>query len=243
MNRIQGAIILILLILCKHLSAGRPYDTDDPEPVDFEHWEFYCSSMGSASAGAWMGTAPHFEINYGVLPNTQLHIITPLSFYSEDEHFNYGYGMTELGIKYRFINTDSNSLQIGIFPLVEIPTEKPGENLGNGNVQVFLPLWIQKNIGKWSTYGGGGYWINPGDGNKNYIFIGWQEQYQIAKQVGIGSELSYLTANQIEGDSDIKFKVGSIIDFNEHNHLLISAGSSISGNTNFQWYLGYQLTF
>jgi len=49
--------------------AGPPYDTDDPEPVDFHHWEFYCSSIGSERKGTSMGTAPHAEVNYGVLPD------------------------------------------------------------------------------------------------------------------------------------------------------------------------------
>lgn len=243
MIKIPCAILLMLFISSARSLAGPPYDTDDPEPVDFQHWEFYCSSVGSVSSNVWMGTAPHIEINYGAIANVQLHLIAPMSFYSEGEHFNYGYGMTELGIKYRFAKIDSRGLQIGLFPLIEVPTKKSGENLGNEKAQVFIPLWIQKNIDKWSTYGGAGYWINPGDGNKNYVFIGWQEQYQIVKQVSIGTEICYLTASQVGGSTDLRFRFGSVIDFNEHNHLLFSAGRSISGNTNFQWYLGYQLTF
>ncbi len=231
------------LILSSNLFAGPPYDTDDPEPVDFQHWEFYCSSMGNTSAGVSTGTAPHIEVNYGAVQNLQLHLIAPLSFYSEENHFNYGYGMTEIGVKYRFVNIGAKSFQIGIFPLIEIPTERSGENLGNEKAQLYIPLWIQKNIGRWSTYGGGGYWINPGSGNRNYVFVGWQEQYQILKKVNIGTELCYASASQVEGNSDFKFRLGSVIDFNEHNHLLFSCGRSIVGNTNLQWYLGYQFTF
>jgi hypothetical protein len=242
MNRIEGVILLTLLIFSIHSSAGPPYDTDDPEPVDYQNWKFYCSSMGSKNAGVWMGTAPHIEINYGIIQNVQLHLLAPLSFYDTQEHFSYGYGMTELGIKYRFIKIDSKDFQIGIFPLIEVPTEKPGENLGNEKAQLFIPLWIQKKINKWSTYGGGGYWVNSGDGNKNYVFIGWQQQYQIVKQISVGSEICYLTASQVGGNDDLRFRIGSVMDFNEHNHLLFSCGRSIVGSTKLQWYLGYQLT-
>jgi len=44
--------------------------TDDPEPVEYEHWEFYVASQGSFSRDESMMTAPHVEINnYGILPN------------------------------------------------------------------------------------------------------------------------------------------------------------------------------
>jgi len=244
--KIKSTYKLLLFILCiipAIVYAGPPYDTDDPETVAFEHWEFYCSSIGSAGGGTSMGTAPHIEVNYGVAPNIQLHAIAPLSFHSaKDGETNYGYGTTEFGVKYRLVNKDSGNFQIGIFPLVELPTGNVKENLGSASTQVYLPLWIQKTIGEWTTYGGGGYWINPGSGNKNYEFVGWQEQYQFIKSVSVGSEVYYVTANQVGTNGDFRFRLGSVIDFSDHNHLLLSIGRSIIGNTNLQWYLGYQLT-
>jgi hypothetical protein len=223
--------------------AGPPYDTDDPEPVDFHHWEFYCSSIGSTSKGVSMGTAPHIEVNYGVLPNVQLHAIAPLSFYSVKEgKSDYGYGDMEFGIKLRFVNIDSGRFQIGIFPLVEAPTGNANENLGTGKPQIYLPLWIQNAIGKVTSYGGGGYWINPGTGNKNYAFVGCLSQYQFVKQANIGAEIYYITASQVGGNGDFRFRIGSIIDFTDNHHLLLSIGRSIIGSTNLLWYVGYQLT-
>jgi len=243
-NAIYISLTLLSCLFFSNTSyGGPPYDTDDPETVAFEHWEFYCSSIGSVSKGTSMGTAPHIEINYGVIPDVQLHVIAPLSFYSvEEDKTNYGYGNTEVGVKYRFVNKDSGGFQIGIFPLVEVPTGDAKENLGTGKAQVYLPLWIQKTIGKWTTYGGGGYWINPGTGNKNYRFMGLQAQYQFVKSANIGGELCYVTANQVGTNNDFRFRIGTIIDFSKKNHLLCSIGRSIVGNTNLQWYLGYQLT-
>lgn len=236
-------LFLAFCILPAVVFAGPPYDTDDPEPVDFEHWEFYCASVGYMSMGTSTGTAPHVEVNYGAVPNVQLHVIAPLSFSSvKDGETNYGYGATELGIKYRFVNKDSGKFQIGIFPLVELPTGNANENLGNGKTQLYLPLWIQKTIGKWTTYGGGGYWINPGTGNKNYEFVGWQAQYQFIKSMNVGGELYYIAPSEVGGNSDFRFRIGTIVDFNDHNHLLFSIGRSIIGNTSLLWYLGYQFT-
>jgi hypothetical protein len=57
-----------------------------------------------------------------------------------------------------------------MFPLVEVPSGDADKGLGNGKTQYFLPVWLQKDFGKWTIYGGGGYWINPGTGNKNWWF-------------------------------------------------------------------------
>ena len=49
--------------------GGPPFLTDDPEPVDYQNWEFYIASMHTQTADGWSGTAPHIEINYGVITN------------------------------------------------------------------------------------------------------------------------------------------------------------------------------
>jgi len=63
-------VSLISAILPAMALAGPPFRTDDPEPVEYEHWEFYVASQGSFSRDESMMTAPHVEINnYGILPN------------------------------------------------------------------------------------------------------------------------------------------------------------------------------
>lgn len=239
----RRSLLFFLILIPAIVVAGPPFDTDDPEPVGFRHWEAYYSSIGSANAYSSTGTAPHVEVNYGVIHDVQLHVIAPLTYYTNKEGQRaYGYGDTELGIKYRFVNKDSSRFQIGTFPLVEVPTGNARDNLGNGKVQIYLPLWIQKTIGKWTTYGGGGYWINPGKGNKNNVFVGWQAQYQIAKSINIGAELTDVTADNVNSKNDFRFRIGSVIDLSDNHHLLLSVGRSIVGNTNIQWYIGYQLT-
>ena len=39
------------------------------------------------------------------------------------------------------------------------------------------------------------------------------------------------------------FNLGTVIGFNEHQHLLFSAGRSIDGPTDFQCYIAWQFTF
>ena len=89
--------------------------------------------------------------------------------YSPQAGLSVGYAYTELGLKYRFVQETENFPQIGIFPIVEIPTIKNNE-FGNGMTQVYIPVWAQKSWGNLTTYGGGGYWINPGANNRNCVF-------------------------------------------------------------------------
>jgi hypothetical protein len=46
-----------------------------------------------------------------------------------------------------------------------------------------------------------------------------------------------------DGDSDTRFNIGGIYDFNNHYHLLASAGHTIQGPSGFQGYVALQLKF
>lgn len=217
--------------------------TDDPEPVAYRHWEFYVATQRAVTSDDASGTAPQLELNYGALPGLQLHIIVPLAYDRPafgDTH--YGLGDVELGVKYRFLEEGKRRPMVGIFPQFELPTGSASEGLGTGHLHVFIPLWLQKSFGPWTTYGGAGYWVNPGDGNRNYGYVGWQIQRRLSELATLGTELFYTTPDRIGGRGNLRFNVGLVLDFTEHHHLLFSAGRSIVGETVFQSYLAYQLT-
>jgi hypothetical protein len=221
--------------------AGPPFNTDDPVPVDLHHWEFYVASAYQFENHNEDATLPHFEVNYGAVPNVQFHILAGMGYVKENSNHQYGYMTTELGFKYRFININ-NDFQVGIFPLVELPTSS-GENLvGDDHMQTFLPVWIQKNWGKFTTYGGAGYWINPGKNNKNSAFVGWQGQYDFSEAISLGGELYYESPDTKDASSNVAFKVGGFINFNKESHLLFSIGPSLTNQDDISGYLGYQLT-
>jgi hypothetical protein len=224
--------------------AGPPFLTDDPEPVDYQTWEFYIGSQHQQTSDGWSGTAPHFELNYGVVTNVQLHLIAPLVYDAPDNGgSHYGYGDTELGVKFRFIQETEKIPQVGIFPLLEVPTGSESKGLGSGHVQAFLPVWAQKSFGGWTVYGGGGYGINPGAGNEDWGFGGVVLQYQIRENILLGGEIYHRTTMETGGRGDTAFNLGAVIDFTEHQHLLFSAGRSIDGPTDFQCYIAWQFTF
>jgi hypothetical protein len=238
--------------------AGPPFLTDDPEPVDHGHWEIIGFSMGTMVRGDTAGVLPSVEVNYGALPNVQLHAKASVAFNSQSvTGTQFGYGDTEFGVKYRFLNPGEDNWwpQVAVYPAVIARTGNVERGLGSGAAHAFIPLWVQKDLGKWMTYGGGGYGVNPGPGKKDYWFFGWQLQRQITDKLTLGGELFHQTASTT-GEPGVGFPLGSKpttgfnlggkYDFSENYHGLFSAGHGIQNaatSNQFSYYLGIQLTF
>ena len=229
--------------------AGPPFTTDDPEPVDLGHWEIYGFTAGTQVRGDTGGTLAGVEVNYGAAPNLQLHLIAPLAFdRTSGSALQAGVGDMELGAKYRLLTPGEDDWypQVGIFPLLEIPAGDSHRGLGAGKMQIFLPVWLQKDFGDWTTYGGGGFWSNPGAGNRDYWFAGWLLQYRITKSLALGGEIFHQTSDTIGGGDTTGFNLGGIYDFSEHYHLLFSGGRGLQNAAlanQFSYYLAIQSTF
>ncbi len=247
MNRyFAETVALLFFITASPLAtwAGPPFVTDDPEPVEYRHWEVYVASQYQNDTDGVQFTAPHVEINYGIIPDMQLHLIVPLLYVKpRGGAAQYGIDDIELGVKYRFLHETDVIPQIGVFPLVELPSGDKDRGLGSGETQAFLPVWLQKSWGSFTTYGGGGYWINPGSGNKNYWQIGWEAQYDFSEALTVGGEIFHFTPTTDDGGDRTGFNLGAIININEHNHILFSAGTDFHGPGLFSMYAAYQWTF
>jgi len=239
-----AALWFVLVLVPRAALAGPPFKTDDPEPVEYKHWEIYLGSQYSHDRDQNSATLPHIEVNYGAVPNIQIHLIAPMQYVKpEGEASQYGYGDTEFGIKYRFIQETKYVPQVGTFPLIEIPTGESSRGLGNGKTQLFLPLWFQKSWGPWTTYGGGGYWVTSGEDNRDWWYFGWLVQREINKKLTLGAELYYKTASKADIDESKGYTVGTIINLTDNHHILLSAGQDIYGPNYYNFYIAYQFTF
>jgi hypothetical protein len=68
-------------------------------------------------------------------------------------------------------------------------------------------------------------------------------QKQVLPDVLIGAEVSHQTVYETDFPNvGTAFNIGMVIDFSEHQHLLLSAGRSIDGPVGFQCYVAYQFT-
>jgi len=229
--------------------AAAPFRTDDPEPVEYRHGELYLFSQATHVKGGAEGSSVGVDVSYGIWPETELSFVAPLEFDTENNSGTQcGYGDTETGIKYRFLKEDTKGWrpQIAISPLLVLPTGNESKGLGTGHIHAFLPLWLQKSYGSWTTYGGGGYWINPGDENKDYWFFGWVLMRKLTDKLDLGGEFFYQTADTIEAKSSAGFNLGATYDITETHHLVFAAGRGIwhaNATNEFSYYAAYEFTF
>jgi hypothetical protein len=159
----------------------------------------------------------------------QLHHQPRYSLERSDQGKSFGIDDTEIGVKYRFLNSqhDDSSTMVGIYPILRLPTgvDRLGPDRGKG--QLFLPLWFQRDSGKWTTYGGPGYRINPGTGFKNSFFLGWTLLYKTTESLQLGGELFHETPSAIDGKSATGFNLGGSYKLASGYNLLFSAGKGV----------------
>jgi hypothetical protein len=254
-----GLMYGFAIVLSAPSLAGPPFLTDDPVPVEPGHWEINNFAAATFANGAASGALPGIDANYGAAENVQLHLQAAMAFATwSGSGTQYGFGDTEIGVKYRFLPASDNDWwpQLAFYPFLDFPTGNAGRDLGTGDVHAFLPLWLQKDVGKWTAFGGGGYWINPGAGNRSYWFVGGVLQYHVTAALTLGGELYHQTSSATGGpgsagyplgsEDTTGFNVGGTYDFNKTYHLLFSAGrglENVSATNVFSYYLALQVTY
>jgi hypothetical protein len=251
-QRAALATVLAALFATASAHAGPPFQTDDPDPVAYKHFEMYAfeSSDGTGkNAGGTVLQVPSYEVNYGIVPNVQLHLILPIeAVFIPNGPIYYGLGDTELGAKVRFVKETKRIPEVGIFPFFELPTGDAAKTLGVGGPWYRMPLWLQKSWGaedrQWTSYGGGGEVVvsaaGYGNGYKDFPFSGLLIQRHISKKVTLGGELY---GHGAEGPAAISTRaatlldLGGIYEFKPDFDLLFAAGRSIHGQPETYTYL------
>ncbi len=235
---------LAIFFLSRAAISGPPFLTDDPEPVEYHCWEIYLASMVSHDADETGGTLPHADINYGIAPDMQVNVVLPYQFQRvPGTPTTRGYGDSGFGFKYRFMPETEQLPMVSVYPSVSIPTGDEKRDLGTGHLQFFLPVWAQKSWGTWTSYGGGGFHLNPGTGNKNFWNAGWEVQRDFGRKVTLGGELFYSSASSQDGEEQLDWNIGGQFNLSDIHHLLFSAGRNFRDNDSYQYYIAYQLTF
>lgn len=190
-RRWKGARLTVagLLLVSQTALAGPPYITDDPIPTDLRHFEIYAYTDNDFSLHATDGEAG-FDINYGLAPNTQLTAVVAGGY----ANGNSGHGLqvadTEVGVKYAFIHDEKHGVHIAFFPTLVLPTAP-----GGGRIAYELPVWGQKDFGKWSVFGGGGPTIRSGYA----AHTSWQQGIALNRRVTDDFSLGIEVAHSSSG--------------------------------------------
>jgi len=208
--------------------AGPPYQTDDPEPTELHHWEIYSFVAVDGHRRDLDGEAG-LDLNYGAAKGLQLTATLPVAFSRDaDVGWRSGRGDVELGAKYRVLDDEKNGWQAAIFPRLILPTSS--SDLGGRKVRVLVPVWVQKDFDKTSIFGGGGYEINPGTGNRNFWTAGVAMTHDVSATLQLGAEVSWQSSDEVGGKGTTGIDVGLIRKLGGPFSLLIAAGPSFSGD-------------
>jgi len=205
--------------------AGPPFVTDDPGPTDEGHWEIYGYAAGVHVAGETEG-GTGLDINYGGARNLQLTVVLPLD-YRTGRGGDVAVGNIEVAAKFRFLHQDEGSPlpDIAFFPRAFIPTG--GQRFGSGRLSLLLPLWAQKDFGKWSLFGGGGYDLNPGHGQRDFWLAGFGLQRGVSDRFALGAEVYRQTPDADDARGFTGLNLGGLYRLNPHWSLLGSAGPGL----------------
>jgi hypothetical protein len=209
--------------------AGPPYLTDDPQPTDTGHWEIYNFVIGTHDPAGLAGEAG-FDLNYGAAKDLQLTAVLPVAFAGEDgfsaKGLSAGTGIVELAVKYKVLHADDKSWlpDVALFPRLFVPTTA---RFGTGRVNLFLPLWAEKDVGPWQFFGGGGWQINPGPGQRDFWQGGIAANRTLSERLQVGAELYAQTRSAITGGpAYVAVDAAATLALVKHWSLLASAGPS-----------------
>jgi hypothetical protein len=222
--------------------AGPPYITDDPVPTDTGHWEIYAFTDGEGEHSSIDADAG-FDFNYGPVKDVQLTATLPLSFAHEaGQGWRAGTGDVELAVKYRFFNDEKHGLSVAVFPRAFLPTSTLASH---ERTRLLLPIWAGKDFADGtSVFGGGGYELNPGPGNRNFWQAGLAVTHDLSKAVSVGGELAWQQRDVEDGTAETSAGLGTIVKLSDHYALLFSGGPTWADHrTGYHFYGSLGLFF
>ena len=225
--------------------AGPPYETDDPMPPEPGEFEIYSFVTGEHLSHGTEGEAG-FDINYGVVKDLQLTVGIPVGLEDSDTSKRHtGFGDVEVGVKYLFAHEteDEKGVNVAFYPTVTFPTGD--HDFTADKVTAFFPLWAQKDMGPWSVFGGGGYTINAGAGNKNFWSGGIAVTRDVAPRLNIGAETYFESRSEVGGKFLAGAGLGLEYELTDHWALLASGGPILnhrSENGKYHFYLSLAFT-
>lgn len=258
-NYVAAALAFVFLLCASRLHAqGPPFQVDDPVPVDYRHYEFYIFGGADGTPVAMASTGPALEFNWGAVPRVQLHAILPWGGYFPSNKAVYApagtgpsaFGLTdmELGVKLAIFKETKRTPQIGTFTMFEMPTGNADKGLGVGKVWYKLPVWLQKNEGKWLFDGGAGEEVVPQTGLHDFPYGGFLVKREISERLELAAEVF---SHGAEGIAAPQTQKSTMIDAGGYWHLkkvpdtefLFAYGHSVAGQTENYAYAGLYWTW
>ena len=230
--------LVFVLSLTRSALAGPPYQTDDPEPVDYKNWEIYVAWDYASDAGdALTSAVPAFELDYGLLPNLQVSAATQFAYTREvGSAPSYSFSDSQFGVKYRFVRESASRPQVAIYPQILLPAG------GNQPARTFLPIWLEKTSGPWTVFGGGGFWHDSGSSPHDWTYVGVAVTRKLSPTTSLGTEIFRNGEDRTDGTAQLGFNIGLTTALRNHRSFLFSVGRALHGDNALSGYTAYQFT-
>jgi hypothetical protein len=242
----RGGLLACMVLLGAPTTAlaGPPYVSDDPEPTDTGHYEIYFFTNGSTARAGSTGAAG-VDFNYGGARDLQLTASIPLDYTRPRGGGGAaGFGNVELAAKYRFLHQAEIGVDIAVFPRIFLPSGSSA--VGENHASFLLPLWLEKDWDRWSSFGGGGCELNRGGGAQDFCLMGWAVTHQFRPDLQMGIELVHQTPDTKGGRASTALGIGLSYAVSETWHLLAYAGPGLQNRAEtarYSWYASVLATF
>jgi hypothetical protein len=185
------------------------------------------------------------DFNYGAAPNLQLTAVLPAGYDFVAGSPTVGaLSNIELAAKYRFLTQGDSGLDVAIFPRLFLPSAS--SMVGERHASLLLPIWLEKDWGEWSAFGGGGCEINRGGVSQNFCLMGVAVTRQFTTKLQLGLEVFHQTPDSQGGLATTSLGVGLRYDLNNNFHLLDYLGRGVQNaeqTDQFNWYTSILFTF
>jgi hypothetical protein len=119
--------------------AGPPFQTDDPQPIDFRHYEFYTFASSDGTRVEIDTEGPALEFNFSIEQSQ------PRA--SRDRPASVRHWRYRTGHQILICAGDKKRPMIGTFVMFEMPSGNAARGLGVGKTWYKLPIWVQKSSG------------------------------------------------------------------------------------------------
>ncbi len=222
--------------------AGPPYLNNDPAPTDTGGWEIYLFSTGEGH-GPDADIDAGVELNYGPVEDVQVSATLPLSFsHSSGGDWDSGTGHVELGVKYRFFKDERSHFSAAFFPKANLPTSTLEHH---EKTRFQFPIWLGKDFAGGTTiFGGGGYNLNPGTGNRDFWQAGVSVTHAVSKKLSFGAEVMQQGSDSVGATAKTRAGIGTTLRLSRHYGLLASAGPTWADHrTGYHFYAALGLFY
>lgn len=230
------------------LAFQAPFQTTSTFSVD-NPGDFGFRAIGTdlQRQGENQASLPELEVMYRISKSFEIDVGVPFQTDTQ-EGLHYALGSVRASFDYRFFDPPDKSWlpSLSVAPQILLPSAAPEYGIGTGYVHAFLPLIIEKDIGNWSLVGNVAYEINPGDGNRDYVFIGASATHPITDDWSLGGDIYYQSSTSIGTKDTVGVEVGAKYNLGKKENLYFAIGTAVLNtvNTNeVNTFLGYQITF